>query len=178
MRICCSGKNTGSVILASSLSEGLASIQALKTFPSNDTTQSDTVPASTTEVQPLPHSPFLIHRTFIIGGATIYTQALQTLPNLDRILLTRVLEPSFDECDVFLPEFRPVESVDDGEKEEGKEVSSVAVGRVVSPSWEQADHDGLVRWVGFDVAKGINEENGVKYEFQMWVRAGDPYPDA
>ncbi|CUA73907.1 Dihydrofolate reductase [Heliothis virescens] [Rhizoctonia solani] len=40
---------------------------------------------------------------FIIGGASIYTQALEH-PATTRILLTRILEPAYEECDVFFPE--------------------------------------------------------------------------
>jgi dihydrofolate reductase len=36
--------------------------------------------------------------------------------------------------------------------------------------WEQASHDALEEWVGGTVPSGVQEENGVKYEFQMWTR--------
>jgi len=74
------GVNAGSTILASSLLEGLSSIQDLGKARSSGTTTS--TESSATEDR-VPHTPLLpiIHRTFIIGGATIYTQALQTLPN-------------------------------------------------------------------------------------------------
>ncbi|KAG9100572.1 dihydrofolate reductase [Ceratobasidium sp. 370] len=91
---------------------------------------------------------FSIRNIFIIGGASIYTQALQH-PNATRILLTRVLEPGYDECDVFFPEIR-----------EGKD-------------WTMASHAQLAEWVGFDVAEGAQEEKGTKYEFQMWVKKGE-----
>ncbi|PVI05029.1 hypothetical protein DM02DRAFT_725471 [Periconia macrospinosa] len=42
-----------------------------------------------------------IHRTFIIGGAQLYTSSL-TLPQTDRVLLTRVQEEY--ECDTFFPD--------------------------------------------------------------------------
>ena len=99
-----------------------------------------------------------IHRQFIIGGASIYKEALQ-LPSspsrtsVDRILLTRVLSPSFEDCDVFMPEFRDLKS------EKG------------SLLWERAEHNELEEWVGGEVPSGVQEENGVKYEFQMWTRA-------
>ena len=79
--------------------------------------------------------------------------ATHTLPLADRILLTRILYPSFDDCDVFLPEFRDLKDEND---------------RLV---WTQTSHDELCTWVGSDVPAGIQEEKGVKYEFQMWVRA-------
>ncbi|KAG8695499.1 dihydrofolate reductase [Ceratobasidium sp. 394] len=91
--------------------------------------------------------PFPIHNIFIIGGASIYAQALQH-PNATRILLTRVLEPAYDECDVFFPEIRK------------------------GSDWARASHAQLVEWVGFDVAEGVQEEKGTKYEFQMWVKKG------
>jgi len=172
MRLSHSGTNVGSTILASSLVEGLSSIQALRVVASSGSVQSEGATVSSTETSvTLP-----IHRTFIIGGATIYKQALESLPNLNRILLTRVLEPSFDDCDVFLPEFRPVEEYD---SRNGKEVSDAGVvaNSTEPPSWVHTSHENLVRWAGFDVAKGINEEKGIKYEFQMWVRGGDPYSD-
>lgn len=91
-----------------------------------------------------------IYRTFLIGGASLYTECLD-LPAgasgfVDRILLTRVAQPAFDDCDVFMPNF------------------DAGVG------WRQADHEELVNWVGSAVPVGVQEEGEVKYEFQMWVR--------
>lgn len=60
--------------------------------------------------------------------------------------MTRILSPDFSDCDVFFPEF----------KKEG--------------GWTRASHDELEKWAGFEVARGVQEENGVEYEFQMWVR--------
>lgn len=91
------------------------------------------------------------HRAFIIGGASIYNEALEAFDNqlyvVDRILLTRILSPSFDECNVFFPDFR---------SRDGR--------------WTQCSHEELQKWAGFDVPAGIQEERDVKYEFQMWVR--------
>ncbi|KAI0669856.1 dihydrofolate reductase-like domain-containing protein [Trametes maxima] len=95
-----------------------------------------------------------LHRTFVIGGAHIYNATLALVPSsdtfVDRILLTRILSPGFDDCDVFFPAFT------------GEEGSS--------SQWRQASHAELREWAGFDVPEGIQEENGVQYEFQMWVR--------
>ncbi|PPR08126.1 hypothetical protein CVT24_012370 [Panaeolus cyanescens] len=101
-----------------------------------------------------PTSSNNLHRGFIIGGATLYNESLElplseTMPNVDRILLTRILQPDFAECDVFMPDFLKT-----GEQSE----------------WKRASHDELSNWVGFDVPAGEQEENGIKYEFQMWVR--------
>ena len=126
-----SGSGTGQMILAPSLSEGLAAV-----------------------------APLSPTRTFIIGGATLYAQVLP-LPSVDRILLTRVLDPAFEDCDVFLPEFRDGEKSQEGPLD-NKDGSSAR--------WRQATHADLVKWVDFDVPSGIQEEKGVKYEFQMWVK--------
>jgi len=96
-----------------------------------------------------------IHRAFVIGGASLYAESLalagtSSIAIVDRILLTRILSPNFD-CDVFMPDFL-------GEKKEGGQ------------TWNRASHEELVTWLGFGVAEGVQEENGVKYEFQMWVR--------
>ena len=93
-----------------------------------------------------------IHKRFIIGGATLYSESLRRSnpPLVDRILLTRILRPPFDDCDVFFPEFR-----------EGYGL------------WKQAQHDELQEWVGFEVPAGIQEEKGIQYEFQMWVRLNE-----
>jgi len=99
----------------------------------------------------LPETP--IHRTFLIGGASVYAKAL-SLPRtdtgttyIDRVLLTRILSPAFEDCDVFMPDFAAEDE-----------------------NWKQAEHAELIEWAGFDVPKGVQEENGVEYEFQMWVR--------
>jgi dihydrofolate reductase len=71
-----------------------------------------------------------------------------TEPTVDRVLLTRILSPEFNECDVLMPDFLN---------------SEVA-------HWRKSTHAELEEWVGFEVPEGEQEENGVKYEFQMWVR--------
>lgn len=79
----------------------------------------------------------------MIGGARLYAAAL---PQAERVLLTRILEPAFD-CDVFMPDF-----IGDGRE------------------WMRAPHDALNDCVGFKVPSGVQEERGVKYEFEMWIR--------
>lgn len=69
---------------------------------------------------------------------------------VDRVLLTRILSPDF-KCDVFMPDFTLEK------RENGK------------PKWNRAPHESLQEWVGFEVPKGVQNENGVEYEFQMWV---------
>ena len=60
--------------------------------------------------------------------------------------MTRVLEPAFDECDVFLPDF------------------------AATGAWRRTEHEELVRWVGWDVPEGVVKEKGVEYRYEMWVR--------
>ena len=103
----------------------------------------------------LSSSPYTstLHRCFVIGGASLYSDALNySLPaSADSILLTRVLSPAF-ECDVFMPEFHEMRDLK---------------GRL---AWERATHEELEKWVGFIVPSGIQEEKGVQYEFQLWTR--------
>jgi dihydrofolate reductase len=90
-----------------------------------------------------------LHKAFIIGGAGLYSAALRLTKEsgafADRVLLTRILSPEY-ECDVFMEDFTK------------------------DPTWTRASHEQLSEWVGFEVPRGIQEENGAKYEFQMWVR--------
>ncbi|KAI9458428.1 dihydrofolate reductase-like domain-containing protein [Lactarius psammicola] len=86
------------------------------------------------------------HRLFVIGGAKLYAAAL---PFAERVLLTRIVEPAFEECDVFMPDF---------------------IGGEGGQEWTRAGHDALSAWVGFDVPKGQQSEGGVEYEFEMWTR--------
>lgn len=98
-----------------------------------------------------------IYRTFIIGGASLYAETLsmsktQHSPNqyiVDRILLTRIMSPSFEHCDVFFPDFQ---NQGDGSR------------------WQRASHKELQQWVEYPVPEGLQEENGIEYEFQMWTR--------
>jgi len=83
------------------------------------------------------------NRVFVIGGAQLYAAAL---PVAERVLLTRIVEPSFDECDVFMPDF------------------------IGGGKWSRAAHEALCAWVGFEVPGGVEEEGGVKYSYEMWIR--------
>ncbi|THH11227.1 hypothetical protein EW145_g788 [Phellinidium pouzarii] len=100
------------------------------------------------------------HRCFIIGGASIYKAALEPATAsdslaaasiTDRILMTRILSPAFEDCDVFFPEFRDLK---------GKDGAFL---------WSQASHEELEAWVGSEVPRGTQKEKGVEYEFQMWT---------
>lgn len=101
----------------------------------------------------------VIHRSFIIGGASLYSEVLALSPSsrpkpsalVDRVLLTRIVSPAFDQCDAFMPDFL-TDQANDGSK------------------WERALHEDLQTWVEHQVPEGVQEENGIQYEFQMWVR--------
>lgn len=101
-----------------------------------------------------------LHRIFIIGGASVYKSTLESASSdnasqstvADRILMTRVLSPRFEDCDVFFPEFREMKAKDG------------------TPLWMQTTHDELETWVGGTVPKGTQQEKGIEYEFQMWIR--------
>jgi len=86
-------------------------------------------------------------KTFVIGGAQIYKEALQK-QQAKRILLTRVLT-DFD-CDTFFP-------IQLGE--EGK-----------AEGWEKKSKEEFDRWVGETVLEGVQEEEGTRYIFEMWER--------
>lgn len=90
-------------------------------------------------------------KAFVIGGAQIYEASL-ALPEAKRVLLTRVMDDF--ECDTFFPmRLSPGEQEDkDGKK------------------WAQRSKAELDAWTGETVPEGVQEENGTKYEFQMWER--------
>ncbi|KAA1470156.1 hypothetical protein DENSPDRAFT_817630 [Dentipellis sp. KUC8613] len=102
--------------------------------------------------------PRPIHRQFVIGGAALYREALALraaapdAPFVDRILLTRILAPAFEDCDVHMPDFLAGSDAED------------------AVAWRRASHEELQAWVGGEVSQGMQEEKGVQYEFQMWVR--------
>lgn len=90
-------------------------------------------------------------RVFLIGGSEIYKYGLE-LGLVDRILLTRVVEPDFEECDAYFPDFT---------KEKDSEGNLI---------WNLAGHSELSSWADMEVAEGEIEEKNVKYRFEMWVR--------
>ncbi|KAF9874028.1 dihydrofolate reductase [Colletotrichum karsti] len=89
-----------------------------------------------------------VGKVFVIGGAQIYGAALG-VPEAKRVLLTRVT--SDFECDAFFPLELGGDATAEGWRRMGKE-----------------EHDG---WVGEEVEGGEVEENGTRYEFQMWEKA-------
>lgn len=71
---------------------------------------------------------------------------------VDRVLLTRIISPAFRDCDVYLPDFLSDKS------SEGNAM------------WARSRHEVLKDWTGLEVPQGVQTENGVEYEFQMWTR--------
>ncbi|GKT53442.1 dihydrofolate reductase [Colletotrichum tofieldiae] len=88
-------------------------------------------------------------KVFVIGGAQIYDAALRA-PEAKRVLLTKVLADF--ECDAFFP----LRLSDEEEVAEG---------------WRKAGKSELDAWAGEEVEGGEIEENGARYEFQMWEKA-------
>lgn len=90
------------------------------------------------------HESKMVGRIFVIGGADIYRAALAE-PLTKRILLTRVLTDF--ECDTYFP---------------------VVLGDV--GPWKKQERSQLEDWTGEDIGEGECEENGVKYNFEMYER--------
>lgn len=87
-----------------------------------------------------------VARVFVIGGATIYDEAMK-MEETDRVLLTRV-EREY-ECDTFF-----------GVNLEGDE------------GWRRCDGGELEAWTGEKegVGREVVEEAGVRFGFGMWER--------
>lgn len=101
-------------------------------------------------------SEMSIHRAFVIGGVAVYADTLALSPSssafVDRVLLTRISSPAFQDCDVHLPDFL-------------SDMNSEG-----NAMWTRARHEELNEWTGMDVPQGTQTENEVEYEFQMWTR--------
>lgn len=39
--------------------------------------------------------------------------------------------------------------------------------------WRKATHEEHSAWAGFEVPTGIQIENGIEFEFQMWIRSSE-----
>jgi dihydrofolate reductase len=66
-----------------------------------------------------------------------------------RVLLTRVR--SEFECDTFFP--LRLEEGAEGER-----------------GWKRSAQEEMDQWVGEEVPRGVQSENGTEYEFEMWER--------
>ena len=89
-----------------------------------------------------------VGRVFVVGGAQIYAAALE-MKEARRILLTKVLS-DFD-CDT--------------------QFSLALNGEQTADGWVKKSKEDLDVWAGETVPEGIQVENDVSYEFQLWERA-------
>ena len=104
-------------------------------------------------------------RVFIIGGAQIYSQALQ-MSCCERILWTRVEWEG--ECDVFFPGgVLPLENR--GERESEWEVEEGGI-RGDFGKWVRRPTGEMERWVGEEAVGGWRREGGVEFEVCMLER--------
>ncbi|KAK0709137.1 dihydrofolate reductase-like domain-containing protein [Lasiosphaeria miniovina] len=153
---------TNVVVMAPSLEQALAYLQQQHT--SSSPSHSRNSSSETTLGK--------IGRVFIIGGAQMYDAAL-ALRETRRILLTRVLTDFA--CDTFFPLAALQQNVsngDDGEKKKkmaGVEEEMQEVERE-GGEWKRRGQAALDAWAGEAVPAGVQEENGTRYEFQMWER--------
>ena len=96
-----------------------------------------------------------VGKVFVIGGAEVYSRALE-MEEADRLLLTRIKREF--ECDVFFP----LRFTGDGEEEGGENVTGAR--------WVRASKEELDRWTGEEVPGGVQSENGIEWEFEMWEK--------
>ncbi|KFY80735.1 hypothetical protein V499_00443 [Pseudogymnoascus sp. VKM F-103] len=116
-----------------------------KPLPEIDTDEEPLRAASLSDALKALEASNEIGKVFVIGGAEIYRMAIQEQAT-KRILVTKILS-DFD-CDTFFPISLPG---DDGQ-------------------WTKKGKEELDAWVGEDVAPGEQEENGIKYVFEMYER--------
>ena len=65
---------------------------------------------------------------------------------VDRVLLTRIKSPAFEDCDTF------VQPIDE------------------TTGWHKSSYEELASYVGFEPPLGDQEEKGTVYEFQLWQK--------
>ncbi|KAH9898877.1 dihydrofolate reductase-like domain-containing protein [Xylariomycetidae sp. FL2044] len=118
-------------------------------------------------------------KVFVIGGAQIYGAALR-LREARRILLTRVMDDF--ECDTFFPLTAALQDNGDGGSGGSGGGSGGSGGSGgggdgggggdsgSSEGWVRRSKGELDAWTGETVPEGVQEENGTRYEFQMWEK--------
>lgn len=116
-----------------------------KPLPEIDTDEEPLRVASLSDAMQTLETSNEIGKVFVIGGAEIYRMAIQEQAT-KRILVTKILS-DFD-CDTFFPISLP----GDGGQ------------------WTKKGKEELDAWVGEHVAPGEQEENGIKYVFEMYER--------
>ena len=96
-------------------------------------------------------------KVFVIGGAELYAKALET-ESARRILLTRVQQDF--KCDVFFP--LKLAERQGGGLEAAKQGDG--------SRWVKSSKQALDEWTGEEVPAGVQSDNGVNWEFEMWER--------
>ena len=107
------------------------------TEPRPDTALATSLEEALAYVNPMDH-----HRVFIVGGAQLYKEAIDS-PRCTHILLTRV--HTIVACDTFFPEIDPT-------------------------VFRRACYEELISFVGEDVPEGCQIDNGFKFEYTLYVR--------
>ena len=99
-------------------------------------------------------APMKLGRVFVIGGASIYEQAMD-MESCERILWTWIYKQY--ECDVYFP---------------GQDVigNKTGVGEQQASRWEQKSRGELQEWCGEDGVGGVKNERDVEFEVQMWEK--------
>lgn len=78
-----------------------------------------------------------------------------------------------------MPEYRSPEQIAEDARRMGQSLprpenldSAIDANSRNEANWRRCTSAELRAWAGFEVPEGIQEENGVSYEFQMWERMG------
>lgn len=126
----------------------------------------------------------VVGRVFVIGGAQVYEEVLRRGIAV-RILFTRILGRSSssneeDEflCDTYFPLRLPDEKEEKAVEQSRTDERSTDRGneeqrKKKKVRWMRKSKGDLDEWVGETVQEGINEENGVRYRFEMWEKERD-----
>ncbi|KAJ1921035.1 hypothetical protein H4219_000893 [Mycoemilia scoparia] len=91
------------------------------------------------------HSDIYIQDVFAIGGHGVYKASMES-PNQVELFLTRVQFPEADSCDTFFPEIN-------------------------SNIFSRQSFEALQERVPFEIQKGVVQENGLQYEYQLFLKS-------
>lgn len=156
-----------------SLSEAIQYLQSrLPSSTSNQNTNPDKISNS------LP----TLHRTFLIGGAQLYSQLLASTSkdenhHLSHLLLTRIFTPFFENCDTFIPEFRSKDQIYKElkevtkvlrEREHASDLEPLILERGLKDGdekWEKCSEKELKDFIGEELEDG--ERNGIHLQKEM-----------
>lgn len=131
-----------------------AAVGLLKNHQAQDWMKGDDFTAQSATNDLALSTGILISRTFIVGGASLYEEALK-MPSCERVLLTKIYK-QYD-CDVFFP--LNLDKPSDSDH-----------------GWQRCGKSEWAQWTGnFDAEKEHEpgrEENGICYEFCLYDRPG------